>query len=216
MYNFNFKKDYDLIEEIIKETKILEKHKKYERSKFLIMVLIYELLLGKNKGNESKKKFAEMRNKTYNITTSHYKEIKSCFNKIKTSKGIKKNEELMNTEEINKPAERKTKYIRVNTLNSTEEEVLTEFEKMKVTGKDLVKDEHIPNLFLLKKNVDLHKSKLLQKGMIVIQDKASCFPAFLLSNVVDELNISGNIIDTCAAPGNKTCIFNFNYIFKLI
>jgi putative methyltransferase len=44
------------------------------------------------------------------------------------------------------------------------------------------------------------KSDAYKSGSIIFQDKASCFPAYLL----DPLAEDGNIIDTCAAPGNKT------------
>jgi putative methyltransferase len=46
----------------------------------------------------------------------------------------------------------------------------------------------------------LSKTKAYLTGDIIFQDKASCFPAYLL----DPSQYLGDVIDTCAAPGNKT------------
>ncbi|TPX69035.1 hypothetical protein SpCBS45565_g02687 [Spizellomyces sp. 'palustris'] len=60
-------------------------------------------------------------------------------------------------------------------------------------------DKHIPELVMLPSNVDLHDNPLLLDGSIIIQDKASCFPAYILNPARDS-----TVIDACAAPGNKT------------
>lgn len=46
------------------------------------------------------------------------------------------------------------------------------------------------------------KTQAYQSGAFIIQDKASCFPAYLL--LQDEGGVVGDVIDACAAPGNKT------------
>lgn len=61
----------------------------------------------------------------------------------------------------------------------------------------LVPDEHIPDIYEF--NLDLHDHKLYKDGMIVIQDKASCFPAHILAPLNGAV-----VMDCCAAPGNKT------------
>ena len=61
-------------------------------------------------------------------------------------------------------------------------------------------DKHIPNLLALPSSADLSKSRAYREGMIIFQDKASCFPACLLNPMLDE----GGTVDACAAPGNKT------------
>jgi putative methyltransferase len=67
-------------------------------------------------------------------------------------------------------------------------------------SKQLYIDEHIPNLVAVSPCVDLQKSEAYKSGSIIFQDKASCFPAYLLDPLVE----NGDIIDTCSAPGNKT------------
>lgn len=61
-------------------------------------------------------------------------------------------------------------------------------------------DEHIPDLVAVPQIVAFAKSSSYQTGRIIFQDKASCIPAYLLDTVAED----GDIMDTCAAPGNKT------------
>lgn len=61
-------------------------------------------------------------------------------------------------------------------------------------------DTNIPNLLALAATTDISKTPAYLNGLIILQDKASCFPAYLL----DPDPLDGNIVDTCAAPGNKT------------
>ncbi|KAL5606004.1 hypothetical protein BROUX41_006204 [Berkeleyomyces rouxiae] len=61
-------------------------------------------------------------------------------------------------------------------------------------------DEHIPNLLAASPGTDVTKTEAYRSGRIILQDKASCFPAYLL----DPLPEHGDVIDGCAAPGNKT------------
>lgn len=71
------------------------------------------------------------------------------------------------------------------------------------TGKLLLHvDKHIPNLLALPfaSTIALTSSKAYREGRIIFQDKASCFPAYLL----DQAARAGDVIDACAAPGNKT------------
>ncbi|KAI9783054.1 MAG: hypothetical protein M1839_004223 [Geoglossum umbratile] len=61
-------------------------------------------------------------------------------------------------------------------------------------------DHHIPDLLALPPGADLTRSAAYMQGNIIFQDKASCFPAYLLDPSPED----GEIIDACAAPGNKT------------
>ena len=106
------------------------------------------------------------------------------------------------------------RWVRVNTLKTTTEKQLKttfatftsiadlgEFlSKSRNTDMVLHVDQHIPDLLALPLNVDVSKYPAYQKGEIIFQDKASCFPAYLLDPHV----CKGDIVDACAAPGNKT------------
>ena len=61
-------------------------------------------------------------------------------------------------------------------------------------------DKHIPNLLALPPLTDLSKTSAYINGLIIFQDKASCFPAYLLDAKPED----GDCMDACAAPGNKT------------
>lgn len=105
------------------------------------------------------------------------------------------------------------RWVRVNTIRSTLQEQLdstfAEYERCgslrrltsaRSAEQLLYLDEHIPNLVAVPTNVDLTKTTAYQEGMLILQDKASCFPAYLLDSTI----VGGDIIDACAAPGNKT------------
>jgi 25S rRNA (cytosine2278-C5)-methyltransferase len=64
-------------------------------------------------------------------------------------------------------------------------------------------DQHIPDLLALPPGIDLTKTQAYKNGEFVLQDKASCFPAYLLLGGSASHNV-GDILDACAAPGNKT------------
>lgn len=77
---------------------------------------------------------------------------------------------------------------------------LEEIQRAPASAKVYLDDPHIPDVLALPPNVDLSKSEAYSNGAIIFQDKASCFPAYLL----DVKPGDGDAIDGCAAPGNKT------------
>lgn len=72
------------------------------------------------------------------------------------------------------------------------------------------KDVNIPDLLAFPLGTNLTKTKAYETSEIILQDKASCFPAHLLlgdespDNSRKQPSFVGDIIDACAAPGNKT------------
>lgn len=108
------------------------------------------------------------------------------------------------------------RWVRINTLRSTlDEQLATTFagyqqverldEIMDTVSRDssnptLHVDKHVPNLVAVPSGTDLTNSAAYRKGLIILQDKASCFPAYLL----DPRTEYGDCLDACAAPGNKT------------
>ena len=108
---------------------------------------------------------------------------------------------------------RHPRWVRINTIKTTLSSQLdTTFEdytqvvdiqdimQAKGTKKIYYEDPNIPNLIALPPRIDLSKAPAYGKGEIIFQDKASCFPAYLL----DLQDGDGDVIDGCAAPGNKT------------
>lgn len=111
----------------------------------------------------------------------------------------------------NNPSPVHPRWVRVNALKSSLQEQLettfASFERVDTIQDVLVRatnrlyvDEHIPNLVAVSPRTDFSKSQAYKYGAIILQDKASCFPAYLLDPSPDD----GDVIDSCAAPGNKT------------
>lgn len=106
------------------------------------------------------------------------------------------------------------RWVRINTIKTTMKEQLnTTFADYKPVeslkellgtcsshDKKLHIDIHIPNLVALPPSANLSKTSAYLNGQIILQDKASCFPAYLL----DPKPNDRECVDACAAPGNKT------------
>ncbi|KAL7748282.1 hypothetical protein RI367_006241 [Sorochytrium milnesiophthora] len=75
--------------------------------------------------------------------------------------------------------------------------VLTDWRQMRANT--TYRDQHLPDLLAFPANTDLHAHALVQSGALILQDKASCFPATVLAPP-----LHAHAIDACAAPGNKT------------
>lgn len=67
--------------------------------------------------------------------------------------------------------------------------------------KGFSKDTHVPNLLLFHPSTTFRDDSLYSSGKIILQDKASCFPALVLSPPHTDESV---VIDATAAPGNKT------------
>ena len=63
-------------------------------------------------------------------------------------------------------------------------------------------DPHISDLVAVAPGVEFSSTPAYKNGEIILQDKASCFPAYLLLG--DDWDGQGDLVDGCAAPGNKT------------
>jgi putative methyltransferase len=113
------------------------------------------------------------------------------------------------------------RYVRVNTLVITFEDAIKHLQKEGWTlepeispmissedfqekfsslgPKSFLVDPHVENLFIFPTNTDFHKHILVSKGALLLQDKASCFTAFVLNP-----KPGSYCFDACSAPGNKT------------
>lgn len=102
------------------------------------------------------------------------------------------------------------RWVRVNALKTTLKQALgstfsgyTEVSSLSDLAKQpkgVYIDDHVPNLIAIHPSADFSKHAAYRAGQIIFQDKASCFPAYLL----DPKPKDGHVIDACAAPGNKT------------
>lgn len=67
--------------------------------------------------------------------------------------------------------------------------------------KGFSRDLHVPDLLLFSPQTTFNDDPLYLSGKIILQDKASCFPAIVLSPPATD---ESAVIDATAAPGNKT------------
>lgn len=93
---------------------------------------------------------------------------------------------------------------------STELSSLNELVINGTAPKAYVRDPNVPDLLATNAATDeIINGRPYKSGNIILQDKASCFPAHLLLNAKpifqrDGRKSIGDVLDACAAPGNKT------------
>ncbi|KAI5950877.1 hypothetical protein KGF54_003951 [Candida jiufengensis] len=188
----------EYIQQIITKSKI---NKQLKISNELLALLIHDLLFSSRGRIESGKhhiKDSFLANKT---------RLQAEFIKLKLKYKVKSVDQLPTVEQDD---ETPIRWFRINTIKIDPERF---FKKHKLNlqpvsrFQDLTKpgliyqDDHIPNLYGVHPKEKITTSTEAYKlGEIIIQDRASCFPAYIL-NYKDE---HSKIIDACAAPGNKT------------
>ena len=110
------------------------------------------------------------------------------------------------------------RYIRVNKLKATTEEVVKALQEalekydttdkdQKGTSRDIYVDAHVPDLLVVspKGSIPWHELDIVKEGKVILQDKSSCFSALAMAHGHHgESGPQGDFIDACAAPGNKT------------
>jgi putative methyltransferase len=103
--------------------------------------------------------------------------------------------------------------LRVNKLKATTEEIVEVLQsELKKANKDGQKDEiyvdpHVPDLIVLspKTRIPWHDLDIVKDGKVILQGKSSCFSALALVHGSNGNSVDvGDVIDACAAPGNKT------------
>jgi 25S rRNA (cytosine2278-C5)-methyltransferase len=70
-----------------------------------------------------------------------------------------------------------------------------------ISRRGFSRDLHVPNLLLFSPQTTFTNDPLYLSGKIILQDKASCFPAIVLAPPATDESV---VIDATAAPGNKT------------
>ncbi|XP_043910047.1 28S rRNA (cytosine-C(5))-methyltransferase [Protopterus annectens] len=192
-----------VLESIITSTNLLKEEKKLKMN--LAKVLVYDLLFGKGLKCGGVWKVIIMRHKS---------RLKSSLAMMKVKQKVSRNEDLLCSEPQAFEDLTLPRYVRVNTLRTNMDDVMDSFRRdgytylgkassledlRHLSGKQFICDLHVPELLVFPPKTDLHSHFLYTAGHIILQDKASCLPAYLLSPPV-----GSHVIDACAAPGNKT------------
>lgn len=185
-----------VLTDVVVASKLLKEEKKITTLN-LALVLVHDLLLSNGiEAGDGPIKAAILRHKT---------RLHSEFQRLKIKRGAKSNQELAQPEDPR--AVKIPRYVRVNTLLWTAEEAIQSFisrgftPSESVSRKEFAQDQHVPNLFLFSSQTQFQEDPAYKAGKLILQDKASCFPALVLAPPSSD---DGAVIDATAAPGNKT------------
>ncbi|XP_054465460.1 probable 28S rRNA (cytosine-C(5))-methyltransferase [Anoplopoma fimbria] len=190
-----------VLEEVIQTSGLL----KLTRMKMhLAQVLVYDLLIGRGlKCGGSWK----------SLMLKHRARLQAVLARMKVKRNVSRNQDLLPVEVQQQVGLRLPRYVRVNTLKTTVEDAVdylkrdgfsylgqaSGLEDLTLRKKDFVLDLHLPELLVFSPKTDFHDHFLYKAGHFILQDKASCLPAFLLNPPP-----GSHLLDACAAPGNKT------------
>ncbi|XP_064533742.1 28S rRNA (cytosine-C(5))-methyltransferase [Pseudopipra pipra] len=192
-----------VLEKLLDGAALLQAEKKLPPQ--LAKVLVYDLLFGKGLKCGGRWKALARR---------HRARLEAELARLKVRHKVSRNEDLLAPEQASPAASQVPRYVRVNTLKTCVDDVIDFFKRQgysylgkaasleelrALSGKKFLLDPHLPELLVFPPQTDLHDNLLYTSGHIILQDKASCLPAFLLSPTA-----GSHVIDACAAPGNKT------------
>ncbi|KAF8907329.1 S-adenosyl-L-methionine-dependent methyltransferase [Gymnopilus junonius] len=184
--------------EVIEKAKLMKEERKLT-SKTLALVLVHDLLLARGiQAGDGPIKQAVLRHKT---------RLHGELQKQKIKRGVTSNEQLAQSGD--ERAASMPRYVRVNTVIGTTEDIIKVFvsrgytlsDPFSSSKKGFLKDPHVPDLLLFHPSTTFQDDDLYISGKIILQDKASCFPAVVLSPPASDNSV---VIDATAAPGNKT------------
>ncbi|XP_075522442.1 25S rRNA (cytosine-C(5))-methyltransferase NSUN5 isoform X2 [Primulina tabacum] len=119
--------------------------------------------------------------------------LQSALSQILSRNGAKEVKDLVVLDKISDL--QKPRFARVNTLKMDTESVISELRKQY----KVKKDDMIPDLLILQPRTDLHNHPLIVNGSVFLQGKGSSMVAVALGP-----EPGWEVIDACAAPGNKT------------
>lgn len=184
------------IQELMKKTKIMQLEKKAKIPEPVFILMIHDLLFSKSKRIQSKQhqwKDAIIRNRA---------RLEAELARMKIKHGVKSLDELIEDDDT------PVRWFRTNLLKTSTDSLLREFSHLKkvpsleeITAPGVIyHDEFIPNLFGIHPKEKLTSTDAYKQGRLIIQDRASCFPAQILNPIPGK----DKVIDACAAPGNKT------------
>lgn len=188
-----------VLSDVIQASKLLTEEKRKITSFNLALVLVHDALLAHGiQAGDGPIKQAILRHKT---------RLRSELQRIKIKRGVKSDLELAQNSDDR--AAKIPRYVRVNTSMWSTEEAIQFYTKrgFQLQGpfasrKGFGIDEHIPDLLAFNPALQFRDDPSYKTGKIILQDKASCFSAFVLSPPCNDPNTV--VIDATAAPGNKT------------
>lgn len=196
------------LEKIMKKSGILndipKKKGKPLYTRLTLLLLCHDLLLSKHKRIQ----MGKLPIKEYVLKFKT--RLNSELVKLKLKLKVKDLATLVEKEDIANDVT-PVRWIRINPLRCPEHDTSTVLKELTkkfpqrvndwsdIVSGSIFYDTYIPNLFGIHPQDKITSHELYRKGKIIIQDRASCFPAHILNPRKHDV-----VIDACAAPGNKT------------
>jgi putative methyltransferase len=161
-------------------------------SQGMLLVLVYEVLVGSGKVRGG--------GKVKRAVMDRMDAIKDALAKLLKERDAETIKDLLPAHAV--LANELPHFLRINTLKVREKEHYAQvFAAITKQCPAARMDAHIDNLVVLPPQTpSFGQHEYVKDGSIIIQDKASCFPSQILGDAWS----GGDIIDACAAPGNKT------------
>ncbi|XP_009617032.1 25S rRNA (cytosine-C(5))-methyltransferase NSUN5 [Nicotiana tomentosiformis] len=157
---------------------------KWKRQEELMYIILYDILFGQE---------ALLAGDAEKILLQRKDMLQAALAKLLVRKKVKHVSDLMTSYKISDLP--KPRYARVNTLKMDVESALLEFKKQY----EVCQDAMVPDLLIFPPRTDLHDHPLVKSGSVFLQGKASSMVAVALGP-----KPGWEVIDACAAPGNKT------------
>ncbi|KAJ1968192.1 hypothetical protein IWQ62_001391 [Dispira parvispora] len=196
-------KYYAALAYLVDTTCFLEREPRLQGSVTLALVLVHDTIFSRRGVTQIPPGWMR------NVMKKIHPELQAALEKRMASQQVTSKEELQT--EVHGATDTIPRYVRVNLLKTTVHDVAQHFQS---EGYNLVPtsdapetllprsffyDQHLSDLLVFPPKTDLHAHPLYLSGDIILQDKASCFPATVLAPPK-----GSTVIDACAAPGNKT------------
>lgn len=157
---------------------------KWKRQEELMYIILYDILFGQE---------ALLAGDAEKFLLQKKDVLQAALAKLLVRKKVKHVSDLMTSYKISDLP--KPRYARVNTLKMDVESALVEFKKQY----EVCQDAMVPDLLIFPPRTDLHDHPLVKSGSVFLQGKASSMVAVALGP-----KPRWEVIDACAAPGNKT------------
>ncbi|KAL6630083.1 hypothetical protein ACP70R_029848 [Stipagrostis hirtigluma subsp. patula] len=200
-----------ILKEVLASSGLL--NSKWKKQEDLVYVTAYDILFGQAMAVSGS---AEQ------LIMLHRDTLRTALEKMCARRKVSCVEDLLSNKTAAKP---KPRFLRVNTLKTTTVSVIEELNKTHMVDKD----DMVPDMLVLPPGTDLHNHPLVTDGKVFLQGKASCMVAvalcpkpgwkmnricatyvcrvlleFLSMHLIRTKFAAIQVIDACAAPGNKT------------
>ncbi|XP_058781099.1 25S rRNA (cytosine-C(5))-methyltransferase NSUN5-like isoform X3 [Vicia villosa] len=175
-------KHLPIINDVLKAASIL--NTKWKKQQELVYIIVYDILFGQG---------VPLVGDAEKYLMRHKDPLHLHLKKVLSRKNVTTVKELFALQEV--PDVSLPRNVRVNTLKMDVDSALVELQKKY----SVQKDDLVPDLLVLPPGTDLHDHPLVKNGSIFLQGKASSMVAPALSP-----EPGWEVLDACAAPGNKT------------